>query len=96
MKLTGESMSERYERTPLSHGLHLGRERVSSIPLRGIPTLPEAANDFWRNNPYDDELPPRLQALCDEAIREAMAEHKRRREAIKQGLELLPDEEDID
>lgn len=57
-----------------------------TVPLSGITQIPEEADDWWKQR--DDELPPRLIALCDAAILQAMLEHRRRREAAKLGINL--------
>lgn len=74
--------------------LHLERDRVSRVPLRGIPTIPAEADRLWRLGL--EELPEHLQAECDRQIAAAMAEHKLRREAKLQGVTLLPDDEEIE
>ena len=70
-------MSSTYQPTSLPHHLHLSNERCSTIPLDGIPQIPDAADRWWKR--WDGELPTALQAECDRAIAAAMAEHRRRR-----------------
>ncbi len=88
-------MSSTYERSPLRHALNVERERISSIPLRGIAQIPAEADVWWKTR-GDWELPLELQAKCDAQIAAAMAEHKLRREAIKQGLDLFPDDAEME
>jgi hypothetical protein len=86
LKTSNSPMPSTYQASPLLHHLH-EPDRVSHIPLRGIPQIPEAANQWWKTQ-GNWELPTNLQRLCDEQIAEAMLEHRRRREAQKLGMDL--------
>ena len=66
----------------------LGRNECHvSVPMAGIPQI---SNELlqWFKDHYDDEPPTRLQAEYEETAREFMAEHRRRREAKKMGVDL--------
>jgi hypothetical protein len=71
--------------SPVPRDVHAHREQLN-IPMAGIPQIPEAADRHWKR--FDFELPTHLQRQCDEIIAEAMLEHRRRREAAKQGIDL--------
>lgn len=75
---------KRYE--TLEFGRPTGH-RVITVPLAGVPQIPDEARDYiTRLGEY--AMPPRLERLCDESIREAMLELTRRRLAKLAGLRM--------
>lgn len=60
----------------------------SGVPMEGIATIPDALTRFWVSYGHDCEPPPDLRRQCDAAIADAMQEHRRRREAIKLGMNV--------
>lgn len=66
------------------------------VPMVGIRQIPREADELFKLG-YED-LPPEIEAVTDDAIAEAMAEHRRRRDAVKAGMDLddyfSPDRED--
>jgi hypothetical protein len=62
------------------------RNRDSLVPLRGVPQIPDRANEEWRT--FGDLTPDTREAV-DRAIAEGTLEIRRRHEARMAGMNVV-------